>query len=174
MRRNPKPDKLILLENRSNDMESTIKHLLYDYIPKKRKKTLMDESHRSLDYIQHALTKSVYELELRRILSYHRPWKDNILPFIDGNPGALRVLVELDTFNFIRASSEELLAWIIALGIHGSKIWVLYKDLCNQDYSYLEDLFMRWKRDNVSTYRVLEKIDKNDKPRLRNIKDFEE
>jgi len=69
-------------------------------------------------------------------------FKDNVMEAImkiaEGNPGALRVCMELyqHTGNIDPDSAFGGLGSLLALdslGIYGSKIWMLYKDVCNED-----------------------------------------
>jgi len=61
-----------------------------------------------------------------------------VLKIAEGNPGALRVCMELyqHTGNIDPDSAFGGLGSILALdslGIYGSKIWMLYKDVCKED-----------------------------------------
>ena len=63
---------------------------------------------------------------------------DIMMKLSDGNPGAIHVLSELFEKS---AEIDRLSAWgaytgaigLDTTGIYGSEIWVLYKDICNQD-----------------------------------------
>lgn len=64
--------------------------------------------------------------------------QDAIVKMVEGNPGALRVSIEL-------IKMEEGLGFIHYLklddyGIYGCRIWMCYKDLCGQDIDILYDL----------------------------------
>lgn len=61
-----------------------------------------------------------------------------IIKMCDGNPGALTVLIQLvkdtpkvdpdDTFGGL-----SILLHLDSMGVYGPRIWMLYKDACNQD-----------------------------------------
>lgn len=50
----------------------------------------------------------------------------------EGNPGALRVCLEL-----IKSKNSILLLHLDGLRIYGSDIWLCYKDICNLDINLL-------------------------------------
>jgi len=69
--------------------------------------------------------------------------KDVIIKMSDGNPGALRVLMEM-------LQKEDGLLNIFILddmNIYGSRIWVGYKDICNYDLDKYFELIK--KRDSI-------------------------
>jgi hypothetical protein len=64
--------------------------------------------------------------------------KTAIIKLCDGNPGALSVLIEsvkqceaIDPDNFI--GPYGVMFGLDSVGIYGSAIWVLYKDVCGED-----------------------------------------
>lgn len=54
--------------------------------------------------------------------------KELIIMMADGNPGAAVVLIQL-----YKAGDEETFEKLLEYNIIGSDIWVLYKDLCDQN-----------------------------------------
>ncbi len=61
---------------------------------------------------------------------------DPLLPFIEGNPGAMRVLADL------AQKIEGIEFWTLVLdlddmNIRGAQIWVAYKDVCGEDLNAL-------------------------------------
>lgn len=63
---------------------------------------------------------------------------DIMMKMSDGNPGAIRVLMELFNKGAIIDPDDFLggLGAILSLdtyGIYGSNIWILYKDICDED-----------------------------------------
>lgn len=60
--------------------------------------------------------------------------KEMILDLCEGNPGAINVLMSLCNLN-------QDIKWFEENGIRGSKIWVAYKDLSNQDiFTLIENM----------------------------------
>jgi hypothetical protein len=64
--------------------------------------------------------------------------QDVIYKLSDGLPGAIRVLMEImhetesiDPDNML--GPVGVLCYLDSLGIYGSRIWMLYKDVCGQD-----------------------------------------
>ena len=59
----------------------------------------------------------------------------------EGNPGAISVCIKLITENE-KIDPDSTLAYLSSLllldslGIYGSNIWILYKDICNQNINY--------------------------------------
>ncbi len=64
--------------------------------------------------------------------------KDILMKMGEGNPGGLRVMMdiislgpEIDPDDFAKGLGTIL--WMDSLNIRGSKIWMLYKDVCGED-----------------------------------------
>ncbi|MET3485434.1 hypothetical protein [Methylobacterium sp. 1973] len=79
---------------------------------------------------------------------------DPILPLIEGNPGALRVLGELSQ------KIEGIHFWMFVLdlddmNIRGSQIWVADKDVCNTD---LDVLIKRVKGRDATLAEAINKV----------------
>lgn len=64
--------------------------------------------------------------------------REMILRMSDGNPGALVTIGKL-----IVADKIESLARLSAAGIHGSRIWVLFKDVCGEDIPRMQAVLRR-------------------------------
>jgi hypothetical protein len=63
---------------------------------------------------------------------------DVMLKMSEGNPGAVTVLIELydktpeiDPMSALDGLGA--IMWLDTFGIYGSRIWMLYKDVCGQD-----------------------------------------
>ena len=65
---------------------------------------------------------------------------DQILLLGQGNPGAIRVLgtIALESENKLQPA-QYYLDILTRFGVKGPKIWVLYKDECNQDMDRLRE-----------------------------------
>jgi hypothetical protein len=55
----------------------------------------------------------------------------------DGNPGAATVLV-----NLFKNFQIEVIERLLEYNIKGPQIWVLYKDLCGEDFTIMEKVVM--------------------------------
>jgi hypothetical protein len=82
----------------------------------------------------------------------------------EGNPGALNVCLELIKNN---ASVDPISAWgefgtlisFDSCGIYSSRIWMLFKDVCNQDIVKVIALMRAWGLGFVSKEDLLHAID---------------
>jgi hypothetical protein len=54
--------------------------------------------------------------------------KDRILNIAQGNPGALRVLVDM-----AQQGANDALLDLERAGVHGGQVWLIFKDGCGQD-----------------------------------------
>ena len=76
--------------------------------------------------------------EIKTMINLRDSVKDIVLKMGAGNPGGLRVMMdiitlgpEIDPDDFAKGLGTIL--WMDSLGIRGSKIWMLYKDVCGED-----------------------------------------
>jgi len=68
--------------------------------------------------------------------------KDRVIKLCAGNPGALRVLIDLVSTQ----KPDRMLEPLEAQGVQGPGIWILYKDICNQQLDALVDLLLSSKK----------------------------
>jgi len=66
------------------------------------------------------------------------PMSEAIMAVVEGNPGAMRVAMEMVKINEQVDPLDVMGPWgpllhIDMVGIYGSRLWMLYKDVCNQN-----------------------------------------
>jgi len=79
---------------------------------------------------------------------------DPLLPFVEGNMGALRVLTDLSQ----KIQGIDFMMFVLDLddmNIRGSQIWVAYKDVCNTD---LDVLIKRVKGRDATLAEAINKV----------------
>ena len=89
-----------------------------------------------------------------------------ILKIAEGNPGALRVCMELyqHTGNIDPDSAFGGLGSLLALdslGIYGSKIWMLYKDVCKEDLVSMVMVLRAWQLGFIEDKLIFYAIENN-------------
>lgn len=71
-------------------------------------------------------------------IEFHDSVKSATLKMVDGNPGAISVCTQLLANEIVDPDSAlksigSLLLLLDSFGIYGSRIWMLYKDVCDED-----------------------------------------
>lgn len=69
----------------------------------------------------------------------------------EGNPGALQTL-------FLLFSEADGLPYVLALdaiGIYGSRLYMLWNDCCNRDIGKVKKILYRWARDEIKSEEIL-------------------
>lgn len=61
--------------------------------------------------------------------------QDMVISMVEGNPGALRVCMDLIKVSPLGPLT---LGHLDDMGIYGSDIWVCYKDICKEDIAVFE------------------------------------
>ena len=90
--------------------------------------------------------------------------EDIVLALAEGNPGAARVCVELlakgeeiDPDNALGGFGTMLL--LDTLGLYGSRIWMLYKDVCGQDLVKMVAVLRAWQLAILTSGAIAHAID---------------
>ena len=97
-------------------------------------------------------------------IQYSDTTQDALVKMCEGNPGGLRVCMELltkageiDPDNIMGG-----LGFVLnldTLGLYGSKIWMLYKDVCNQDLTKTCAILRGWQLGYVAEDDILHAVD---------------
>lgn len=92
-------------------------------------------------------------------IALHDNLMDALSKMCEGNPGALRVLIQLvdKTEEMDTAEGYEpfdSIHRLDLLGIYGSSIWILYKDICKEDIVKMIKLLHATKDEKISRLDV--------------------
>lgn len=81
---------------------------------------------------------------------------DIITKMSEGNPGAITVLMGL-----LKGAPENvfLVLDLDTLGVYGSRIWMLYKDVCKEDMEIMRSLLFRWQTGKFTEHQINHAID---------------
>ena len=82
--------------------------------------------------------------------------QDALVKMVEGNPGAITVLLE-----FLKRNPDLGLIHILKLddlGIYGSHIWMLWKDVCGQDAPKFDDMLINNKAEETIRQKKFEDI----------------
>ena len=147
-------------------LKDTTEEILFQYFPQIYDELDKDKDKFYLEYfntIHEKMTKAYYQSLLKSNMRYlrHHKWQNMIMSHYDGNAGALNFLMTLDTIPFKTSSSEEILSMIMSFGLKGSRIWVFYKDCCEQDYYKIEKIWMKWVSNEISARWILNHMQDN-------------
>ena len=97
--------------------------------------------------------------------------QDSIIKLCEGNPGALTVCARLcqeggkiDPGDWLLGAGK--LLSLDTLGIYGSSIWLLYKDICGQDLAKMVAVLRGWQLGFVSGDKIAAAIETARAPSL--------
>ena len=135
-----------------------IQDTLFQQLPEAYKELQPEDTcHKEhLDMIHEKLSRAYYEDTLTKIMTKlsHEPWMNTVIGYSEGNIGAMNVLIELDKYPFRHGSSEEILAMLLTMNLTGSKLWIYYKDCCEQNWENIEKLFITWIEKRISINEI--------------------
>jgi hypothetical protein len=89
---------------------------------------------------------------------------DVVTKMSEGNPGALRVIMELFT-EVPTIDPQNIMGGIGAileldtLGVYGPRIWMLYKDVCGEDIAKTNWMLRAWQLGIISEDELNKRID---------------
>ena len=89
---------------------------------------------------------------------------DVVTKMSEGNPGALRVIMELFT-EVPTIDPQNIMGGIGAileldtLGVYGPRIWMLYKDVCGEDIAKTNWMLRAWQLGIISEVELNKRID---------------
>lgn len=104
------------------------------------------------------ISRTIYHIHRYRQLTYRKNWESRVVRLAENNIGAFTCLMDLDRYDFRYCSSEEILSFIQTLNLKGSRIWVFYKDVCEQRYDVMEKVWCFWMKGTIDLYYVLIRI----------------
>lgn len=87
----------------------------------------------------------------------------------EGNPGALRVIVEMMAAEFDGVSGAMHVLHLDSLGVYSSRIWMLYKDCCGEDYRRMALVLRSWQLGHMSKDKIHAAIDAGTKLNPRSV-----
>jgi hypothetical protein len=79
---------------------------------------------------------------------------DILMAMSEGNPGALRVCAEL-----VKAEHIMTLLMLDTIGVYGSRIWMLYKDVCGEDLQVMCRVLDTWRKGDITKAQLMHAIE---------------